>query len=79
MPTPSPTQTLLRWLAATRDRELSCDECLAIMAEALEAELASQPVSEALAAVREHLGTCPECREEYETLEAAVRALDAGS
>ena len=79
MPIPSQVRTLLRWLKATRESEMACDECLAIMAESLEAELERRPVSAALTAVREHLDFCGECREEYETLAAAVRALDEGA
>lgn len=77
MPIPPKIQTLLQWLQATRETEIACDECLASMAELLENELENRPVSEALVAVRQHLDFCSECREEYETLIAAVRALDA--
>ncbi len=76
MPISSKIQTLLQWLQATRESEIACDECLASMAELLESELEKRPVAEALVAVREHLDFCAECREEYETLAAAVRALD---
>ena len=48
MPIPSKIQTLLQWLQATRETEIACDECLASMAELLETELESRPVSEAL-------------------------------
>ncbi len=76
MPISPKIQTLLQWLQATRESEITCDECLASMAALLESELENRPVAEALVAVREHLDFCAECREEYETLAAAVRALD---
>ena len=79
MAIPAQIKTLLSWLKTTRDSEISCDECLADLAEYLEAELESKPVPAALAAVREHLDFCSECREEYESLAAAVRALDTGA
>lgn len=78
MPTSTRLRTLLEMLEATRAREIACDECLAQVAEYLEAEREEQPLSETLAAVRQHLAFCGECREEYETLLVAMDALDPG-
>lgn len=76
MPTSAQLRTLLEMLDATRAREMSCDECLAEVAEYLEAEGSDRPLSETLTAVRQHLAFCAECREEYETLVAALQALE---
>ena len=43
MAIPAQIKTLLSWLKTTRDSEISCDDCLADMAEYLEAELESKP------------------------------------
>ena len=60
-------------MAGTRDREISCDECLAGMAEFAEyAE--SVELSAVLVRVRDHLELCPECKEEYTLLLAALES-----
>jgi len=66
-------RSLVRAALATRPVEIGCDDCLAQVAAYAERELAGLPVSEALRLVEQHLGNCPECREEYEALLAALR------
>jgi hypothetical protein len=63
---------LLEAVRATRDVEIGCDDCLVQISRYCETELAGQEVPEALRLVREHLEACPECREEYRALFAAM-------
>jgi uncharacterized protein with PIN domain len=65
-------ERLLRWIAATRERELNCEECLERMAEFAESELVGRTLPEGLEAVEQHLTVCDECREEYEVLQRAL-------
>lgn len=66
---------LLNLVSLTADDEIDCDECLALIAEFAEQELASKPFSEGLRAVAQHLTVCSECREEYEALLRALEEL----
>ena len=63
---------LLRLIGLTRDEEIDCERCLALVAEFAERELAGRSVPAGLEAVAHHLSICAECREEYEAL---LRAL----
>ena len=69
---------LLEMLAVTKSEEMDCDRCLDELAAFVERERSSaSPAAEIFAQVREHLAACSECNEEYETLLAAVNALEA--
>ncbi len=61
-------QALLSQIAQTREDEISCDECLAGMAEFAETQLVETEVPVALERIRAHLSFCSECAEEYELL-----------
>ena len=64
---------LLRLVGLTNDKEINCEQCLALVAEFAEHKLAGKSVPEGLIMVEQHLSVCLECREEYEALQ---RALD---
>ena len=64
---------LMKLIGLTRERELTCDECLALAAEFAERELAGRTPNDALEAVQHHLDLCFECREEYEALLRLLR------
>jgi hypothetical protein len=67
---------LMRLIGLTRDSEINCEQCASLVAEFTERQLAGRPLSEALRAVEHHLSLCPECREEYESLQRALKDLD---
>lgn len=67
---------LLELIALTNDRELNCGECLALVSEFAEQQLAGRSVSAGLKAVEQHLSICDECREEYEALQKTLRGVD---
>lgn len=69
---------LLRLVGQTKDDEIDCQQCLALVAEFAEQQLASKSVSEVLQAVEHHLGLCGECLEEYEALQRALEELEEG-
>ena len=66
---------LLRLVGLTNDKEINCEQCLALVAEFAEHELAGKSVPEGLKAVKQHLSVCSECREEYEALQRALGKL----
>lgn len=66
---------LVRALSLTRDQEINCSECLDLVAEYAERELAGRPIPGALEAVRHHLTRCGECRDEFEALLIALQRV----
>ncbi len=76
---PEQIRQLLERVRATRERELDCGECLEQLAPFAERELAGLAIPAALEAVKHHLDTCGDCREEYESLLAALRVLENDS
>jgi hypothetical protein len=68
---------LMRLIGLTKDDEIDCERCLGLVAEFAERELVGRPVPVGLEAVEHHLSVCAECREEYEALQRALKALDA--
>jgi hypothetical protein len=67
---------LLRQIRLTRDEEIDCERCLALVGEFAERELAGRSVPAGLEAVAHHLSICVECCEEYEALLQALKAMD---
>ncbi len=67
---------LLRLICLTKDDEIDCDRCVALVAEFAERELAGRSVQAGLEAVAHHLSICSECCEEYESLLQALEAMD---
>ncbi len=65
--------SLMLLVGLTKDGEVNCERCLAVVAEFAEQQLAGKTISESLKAVEHHLSICEECREEYEALQ---RTLD---
>ena len=69
-------EELMRLVGLTKDSEINCEQCLALVAEFAEQELAGRSVHEGLKAVEQHLSICPECREEYEALQRALGEIE---
>jgi hypothetical protein len=67
---------LLRLIGLTRDEEIDCERCLALVAEFAERELAGRSVPAGPEAVAHHLSICAECCEEYKALLRAEKAMD---
>jgi len=67
---------LMRLVGLTKNDELNCEQCLALVAEFAEQQLAGKSVPAGLSAVEHHLALCAECREEYEALQRALQDMD---
>jgi predicted anti-sigma-YlaC factor YlaD len=64
---------LMRLVGLTKDDEINCEQCLAVVSEFAEQQLSGKSINEVLQAVEHHLSICDDCREEYEAL---LKTLD---
>ena len=62
-------------IITTRPDEIGCDECFEQLDRFVEMTLAGKNAAEAMPLVQDHLERCDDCREEFEALLAALRAL----
>ena len=67
---------LLRMIWLTEDTEINCEQCLCLVAEFAQQQLAGKSIQEGLQAVQQHLAVCTECREEYEALRETLDKMD---
>ena len=66
---------MMHSVSTTRDEELTCGHCYDELDEFIEMKLSGKDAAQALPLVEEHLDRCPACREEYETLLKALKAI----
>ena len=66
---------LLSALTARPD-EIGCDDCCDQLECFAEMVLAGKSAAEAMPLVQDHLSRCKDCREEFEALLAALRAIE---
>jgi hypothetical protein len=66
---------MVQEILSTRPDEIGCDECFAQLDRFVEMTLAGKNAAEAMPLVQDHLERCTDCREEFEALLAALRAL----
>lgn len=66
---------LLRAIMITRPDEIGCDECFEQVDRFVDMTLAVEDAAEVMPLVQDHLERCGNCREEFEALLAALRAL----
>jgi hypothetical protein len=67
---------MVRGIMTTRPDEIGCDECFEQLDRFVEMKLAGKNAAEAMPLVQDHLERCDDCREEFEALLAALRALE---
>ncbi|MDX1778615.1 MAG: hypothetical protein R3339_07025 [Thermodesulfobacteriota bacterium] len=60
---------------STRDEELTCGHCYEELDHFIEMKLAGKDATEAMPLVEDHLSRCKACREEYEVLLEAIKAM----
>lgn len=66
---------MVRGIITTHPDEIGCDECFEQLDRFVEIKLAGKNAAEAMPLVQDHLEHCDDCREEFEALLAALRAL----
>jgi hypothetical protein len=62
-------------ILSTRPDEIGCDACLEQLDHFVDMTLAGKNASQAMPLVQDHLERCTDCREEFEALLAALRAM----
>jgi hypothetical protein len=62
-------------ILSTRPDEIGCDACFEQLDHFVDMTLAGKNASQAMPLVQDHLERCTDCREEFEALLAALRAL----
>jgi hypothetical protein len=67
---------LVRMITTTRPDEIGCEECLEEVDRFVEMKLAGLDAAEAMPLVQDHLDKCRDCREEFEALLGALRAVE---
>jgi type II secretory ATPase GspE/PulE/Tfp pilus assembly ATPase PilB-like protein len=72
---PAMLKQMVRAVVATRPDELTCGECFEELDRFVEMTLAEKNAAEAMPLVEDHLRRCRDCREEFEALLVALRAL----
>ncbi len=75
---PATIRGIVQMLKATQPLEIGCDECFEQLDRFAELYLADKSPAEALPLVQAHLDNCHDCREEFEALLAALRAVAEG-
>ena len=75
---PAMLKRMVRAVLSTRPDEIGCDECFEQLDRFVEMTLAGKNAAEAMPLVQDHLERCRDCREEFETLLAVLRALAQG-
>jgi hypothetical protein len=68
---------MMRSIHMTHEHEMTCGECFNEVDRFAEMELTGKNPAEAMPLVKEHLERCGNCREEYEALLEALKAIAA--
>jgi hypothetical protein len=63
----------LRHILDAQEQEILCSECLDLISDYVDAEIAGEPVARQMPEVKYHLEHCGVCEEEYETLRDLAR------
>ena len=66
---------IARGIMTARPDEIGCAECFDQMDRFVDLELAGKEAAEAMPLVQDHLDRCGNCREEFEALLAALKAV----
>jgi len=72
---PEMLKQIVRGIVTTRPDEIGCDACFEQVDRFAEMVLDGKDVTEALPLVEDHLKRCGDCREEFEALLEALRAM----
>jgi bacterioferritin-associated ferredoxin len=68
-------QKLMNAVKMTREHELDCGHCYDELDQFVELELSGKNAAEVMPLVQEHLDLCGACREEYQALLDALKAI----
>ena len=66
---------ILQSIVMLEDEEMGCDSCYQEVDRFIEMHLEGKDPAEAMPIVQHHLEICRDCKEEYEALMAALKAI----
>jgi hypothetical protein len=66
---------MMRSVQKTQDVELTCGHCYEELDQFIEMKLSGKKPEEAMPLVQDHLDRCHACKEEYEVLLEAIKAM----
>ncbi|MEE9599702.1 MAG: hypothetical protein V3V66_04495 [Anaerolineales bacterium] len=66
---------MMQAVKMTRDNELTCGHCYDEIDQFIELELSDKNAAEIMPLVQDHLDRCGDCREEYQALQEALKAI----
>ena len=75
MISPDMLEPILRQIRKTREIEISCDETFRLLAEYTEMAARGEEIAKRIPPVRQHLGLCLDCREEYGVVLGILKSL----
>ncbi len=64
---------LMQMIDNTCEKEYSCEETFALLDEYIELSLTNKEAAALMPLVKQHIGMCPDCREEFEALLLAMQ------
>jgi bacterioferritin-associated ferredoxin len=68
-------QKMMEAVKMTREHELDCGHCYDELDQFVELELSGKNAADVMPLVQEHLNLCGACREEYQALLDALKAI----
>ena len=68
---------MVHGIVTTHHDEIGCEQCFEQLDQFVEMTLDGKSAAEAMPLVEDHLRRCHDCREEFEALLIALRALNA--
>jgi hypothetical protein len=68
----------LRNIYNTQDEEISCTECLDLVSSFVDLEISGQDTIAKMPKLKQHLGQCHACRDEYKSLRDLRRLEEQG-
>ncbi len=76
---PNQLSKLIALTISVKADEMGCDGCFELMDQLAQAELDGTQIDQQLQAVQNHLEQCKCCRDEYDSLMTALRAIQSES
>lgn len=73
--TPKQLANLVAMATSVKGEALGCDGCFALMDQLAQADIEGRAVPDALQIVQSHITQCKCCKDEYDSLLAALREI----
>ena len=71
-------ESWLKNIYETQDEEISCTECFDLVSCFVELEISGENAAAKMPQLKQHLGQCRACRDEYDTLRELRRLENEG-